>query len=142
MRFSHRGLSRSMAPIWLLMSVVVCAVALQGAYAEATKRKGGGNRGNLAKGAASPTAEWWREIDTGPFISDTILSRRDGEVAALKGIAIKLGAEREVSVVFDTELLAWRAGFDGTVALEGTAWSGSHGGNSHYPSGDGIFFFQ
>src|SRR5688572_33432634 len=104
MRFSHRGLSRSMAPIWLLMSVVVCAAALQGADAAATKRKGGGNRGNLTKGAASPTAQWWREIDTGPFISDTILSQRDGEFSALKGIAITLRSERDVSDFFATEL--------------------------------------
>ena len=109
------------------------------ADAPARKGKEGGGR---AQNSRTPAGGWWREIDTGPFISDTILTQPNGEVAALKGIAIKLGAKRDVSVVFDTELLAWRAGFDGTINLAGTPWDGSHGGNSHYPAGERIFFFQ
>jgi hypothetical protein len=87
-------------------------------------------------------AGWWTEVDTGPFISDTFATAREGEIVALKGIAIKLGAERDASAVFDTELLAWRAGFDGVIQLEGDPWSGNHNPKSHYPAGDGIFYFQ
>src|SRR5689334_4115841 len=93
------------------LSALLLAVAgaVHAADAPAETRKGA-NRGNLARGQAPSSMQWWREIDTGPFISDTILTSREGNVAALKGIAIKLGAARDVSVVFDTELLAWRAG--------------------------------
>src|SRR4051812_6161906 len=104
------------------------------------KRQGGGGKGG--RGGAGTAPQWWREIDTGPFIADTFLNGPTGDVVALKGLAIKLGGARDVSVVFDTELLCWRAGFDGAVLLNGTPWDGAHGGNSHYPAGDAIFFFQ
>lgn len=84
---------------------------------------------------------WWGLIDTGPFISDTIRFSAEGEIAAYKGIAIKVGAQREASLIFDTELLAWRAGIDGAVWLEGTAWSGSHGGSSFIINVDDSIFF-
>src|SRR4051812_48285922 len=61
--------------------------------------------------------QWWQEVDTGPFISDTFRSAVNGPVLALKGLAIKLGHERNVTAVFDTELLAWRTAFDGNIAL-------------------------
>jgi mono/diheme cytochrome c family protein len=127
------------------LQVVIAAASLAiaggifAADAPTQPRKAGGK---AARGAAGQATAWWREIDTGPFIADTILSARDGEVAALKGLAIKLGPARDVSVVFDTELLAWRAGFDGVITLDGTAWSGTHGGNSHYPNGEHLLFFQ
>lgn len=102
------------------------------------RRGGGGGRG----GAGGPqAAAWWNEVDNGPVQADTFLIRRDGEIAALKGLAIKLKG-REASVVFDTELLAMRAGFDGVVQLEGVAWNGSHGGSSYYPVGDSAFLFH
>ncbi len=104
-------------------------------------RKGGGGGGG-GRGGMPVFAQWWNEVDNGPFQADTILIRRDGEVAALKGLAIKLGGAKEASAVFDTEMLAWRAGFDGVIQLEGTAWSGNHGGNSHYPMGESQFFFH
>ncbi|MBL9188754.1 MAG: c-type cytochrome [Opitutaceae bacterium] len=97
--------------------------------------------GDAAK-KQSGRGQWWREIDTGPFISDTIFTAPKGEVAALKGLAIKVGARREATLVFDTELLCWRAGFEGGVLLAGTPWDGGHGGNTHYPPDGGIFFFQ
>ena len=136
-RCSHRV---ALCPVLLLL-VAVLAAGLHAAEGPAQKRKGGGGRGNIAKGQAPASAQWWRVIDTGPFISDTFYFRPD-EVAALKGVAIKLGEKRDVSVVFDTELLAWRAGFDGAVALDGSAWSGNNGGISQLPSGDEIFYFQ
>src|SRR3954468_7812914 len=94
--------------------------------------------------ATNPTpapVPWWREVDTGPFISDTFRSVVNGPVIALKGIAIKLGAARDVTAVFDTELLAWRTSFEGAIALEGTPWSGSHGGSSFVPPGEANMFF-
>lgn len=113
--------------------LALTSVAADAPKAGAAKRGGGQGFG------ATP---WWNEVDNGPFQADTILTTRNGEVAALKGLAIKLGAARDVSVVFDTELLAWRAGFDGVIQLEGTAWSGNHGGASHYPVGEAKFFFH
>ncbi len=108
---------------------------------------GGAATAPPADGAVSgsrnpPRIDWWQAVDNGPFQADTILTRNGGEVVALKGLAIKLGDAREVSVVFDTELLALRAGFDGAVLLEGTAWSGTHANNTHYPKGDERFFFR
>ncbi len=118
-------------------------LAAADAAAPATKAgKGPSPASTKARNTATPTVPWWREIDTGPFIADTFQMAKDGEVVALKGVAIKLGATREASVLFDTELLAWRAGFDGVVLLEGTAWSGSHGGASHVPAGDALLYFQ
>ncbi len=98
--------------------------------------------GNAKKGRGPAASQWWKEIDTGPFIADTIMSADGKDVVALKGLAIKLGAARDVSVVFDTELLAWRGGFEGIIQLDGTPWSGSHGGNTHFPSGSDKFFFR
>ena len=46
--------------------------------------------------AANPKAKWWEQMDTGPFISDTFLGfGPKGDVAVLKGIAIKLGANED-----------------------------------------------
>eukprot|EP01035_Chromulina_nebulosa_P054322 gene54322-74421_t len=81
----------------------------QVAEGQAPKKQGGG-KAQQARGAAG--AQWWREIDTGPFIADTMTTADGKGIVALKGLAIKLGAARDVSVVFDTELLAWRGGFD------------------------------
>ena len=139
MRFLPHRLSFR-AIVVVLSAAIVAALSASAADAPQPKRKGG--EGGRAKQARAMGSQWWREIDTGPFISDTFLTSANGEVAALKGIAIKLGAARDASVVFDTELLAWRAGFDGTVLLNGTPWDGSHGGNSHYPTGPAIFYFQ
>jgi mono/diheme cytochrome c family protein len=94
-------------------------------------------------GDAAWSAEpWWRVVDNGPFQADTIHTHRLGPAAALKGIAIKLGEGGEASVVFDSELLCLRAGFDGAVVLDGAAWSGSHSAGSSYPPGSGKLFFE
>src|SRR5690242_21906129 len=77
----------------------------------------GSKRAEKLRAQNDPSAAWWRQIDNGPFQADTILTGPNGDIAALKGLAIKLGAKREASVVFDTELLAWRAGFDGAIEL-------------------------
>ena len=94
------------------------------------------------KVAANPKASWWDLMDTGPFISDTFLGfGPKGEVAALKGIAIKIGPKENHTVVFDTETLRMVAGFKGTVRLEGTPWSGKHADNSYLPESCEDYFF-
>ena len=119
-----------------LLSLLIAGLPAVGAAADAPRA---GKRAEARLAGATP---WWNEVDNGPFQADTILTGRNGEVAALKGLAVKLGAARDVSAVFDTELLCWRAGFDGVIQLEGTAWSGNHGGNSHYPVAPAAFFFH
>src|SRR4051812_1390892 len=113
-----RVFSRRLAVLCCLVGGVAWTAAA--ADAPVPKRKGG-EGGGRAQQARSTAGQWWREIDTGPFISDTFLDNV-GNVAALKGLAIKIGVQREATVVFDTELLAWRAGFDGAVLLNGTPW--------------------
>jgi mono/diheme cytochrome c family protein len=104
----------------------------------------GKTRGQRAteQAEANPNAKWWELMDTGPFISDTFLDGgAEGEVAALKGIAIKLGPEEDHTVVFDTETLRMVAGFQGRVKLAGTAWSGKHADNSSLPANKMDYFF-
>ncbi|MGJ8696902.1 MAG: DUF6797 domain-containing protein [Verrucomicrobiaceae bacterium] len=91
---------------------------------------------------ANPKLQWWEAMDTGPFISDTFLGfGPKGEVAVLKGIAIKLGARENQSVVFDTETLRMVAGFNGIVKMAGTPWSGVHNDNSFLPEKKKDYFF-
>ncbi|MEM6915257.1 MAG: DUF6797 domain-containing protein [Verrucomicrobiota bacterium] len=94
-----------------------------------------------AKLLQSPDAEWWEIMDTGPFISDTFREFGGGEVAVLKGIAIKLGKNEDHTIVFDTETTRMVAGFRGNVALSGTPWDGRHGGNSSMPAERSDYFF-
>lgn len=92
--------------------------------------------------AENPKLSWWDAMDTGPFISDTFLGfGPKGEVTVLKGIAIKLGEKEDRTVVFDTETLRMVAGFEGTVMLEGTPWSGRHNDNSYLPEKRTDYFF-
>ena len=61
--------------------------------------------------ASDPKAKWWRVMDTGPFISDTFrLFASDGEIGVLKGVALKVGAKEDYTMLFDTEtmrMVAW-----------------------------------
>lgn len=132
---------------WLvaLASLSAATLLAQPQQPVGTGQTKGGKSGKAGKLGSVPGSSrqilWWGLIDTGPFISDTIRFSQEGEIAAFKGIAIKVGPQREASLIFDTELLAWRAGIDGAVALEGTAWSGSHGGTTYLPAGDQRIFF-
>ena len=92
--------------------------------------------------AENPGSHWWEVMDTGPFISDTFKGfGKDGEVAVLKGIAIKLGENEDHTIVFDTETMRMAAGFAGKVALAGTPWDGRHANNSHFPEDASKYFF-
>ncbi|HEY1111192.1 MAG TPA: DUF6797 domain-containing protein, partial [Opitutaceae bacterium] len=126
---------------WLVLSACLAATTAFAQTEQPQAPKAAKGAKQQARAMAGQQTPWWMEIDTGPFISDTMLFSREGEIAALKGIAIKVGAKREASLVFDTELLAWRAGFDGAITLEGTPWNGSHGGATYIPAGDGRIFF-
>ncbi|MEM9018332.1 MAG: DUF6797 domain-containing protein, partial [Verrucomicrobiota bacterium] len=88
-----------------------------------------------------PEAKWWQVMDTGPFISDTFREFGGGDVAVLKGIAIKLGPNEDHTIVFDTETARMVAGFQGNVTLAGTPWDGKHGGNSSMPAERNKYFF-
>ncbi|MCX6953751.1 MAG: hypothetical protein NTV51_16490 [Verrucomicrobia bacterium] len=127
------------ARLRLVLFVLLSAAAIPPGSRAADAPKGGGKRTEARSAGNTP---WWNEVDNGPFQAETIFTGRNGEAAALKGLAIKLGPARDTSVVFDTELLAWRAAFDGVIRLDGTPWSGSHGGNSTYPEGNAQFFFH
>lgn len=101
-------------------------------------------RGEITQDRASRMvdAEWFEIMDTGPFISDTFLAPgAKGEVAVLKGIAIKLGDDENHSLVFDSEMLRMVGGFDGRVTLAGTPWNGNHGGNSYLPENRSAYYF-
>ena len=90
----------------------------------------------------TPNANWWEVMDTGPFISDTFRSfGNEGDIAVLKGIAIKLGEKEDHTVVFDTETMRMVAGFEGNVMPGGTPWDGKHGGNSSLPTELSSYFF-
>lgn len=92
---------------------------------------------------ANPNAKWHEVVDTGLFISDTFLKNGPtGEVAVLKGIAIKVGPNEEHTLVFDSETMRMVAGFKGNVTLAGTPWDGKHGGNSYFPEEASAYFFQ
>jgi len=95
-----------------------------------------------SKLAENPKSQWWEVMDTGPFISDTFrIYGSEGNIAVLKGIAIKLGAEEDQTIVFDTETMRMVAGFSGKVSLGGTPWDGKHGGNSSFPKDQSEYFF-
>jgi len=102
-------------------------------------------RGDRAqvRAAGMDDAQWHEIMDTGPFISDTFRGPGDGaEVLALKGIAIKVGADEDHTYLFDTEMLRMVAGFEGRVSLAGTPWDGHHGGNSHLPAERSRYYFM
>lgn len=134
---------------WLVALGCLTTAALLGQPAQpasnAVSPKGAksGKSGKLGSVPGSArVVPWWALVDTGPFISDTFRFSLEGEFAALKGVAIKVGPQRESTLIFDTELLAWRAGLNGAVRLEGTAWSGSHGGSSFITETEDSIFFM
>ena len=91
----------------------------------------------------NPDLKWSEVMDTGPFISDTFLGfGPKGDVAVLKGIAIKLGPKENYTAVFDTETLRMVAAFKGRVTLQGTPWNGSHVDLSYLPESRKDYFFS
>ena len=69
----------------------------------------------------------WEAMDYGPFLTASIEAAEPRTNIAYKGIAIKLGGDRNESVVFDTDLLRYSAGWTGGfVALKGVVFDGEH----------------
>lgn len=120
-----------------IFGLFIAAVTLSQA-AESTR----GDRAQI-RASAMADAPWYEIMDTGPFISDTFRGPgAGGAVVALKGIAIKVGADEDHTFLFDTEMLRMAAGFEGRVALAGTSWDGKHGGNSYMPAEHSNYFFM
>ncbi|HEX8912824.1 MAG TPA: DUF6797 domain-containing protein [Humisphaera sp.] len=87
-----------------------------------------------ARGAAAAPAKPakpakpWVEMDRGPFMSLTLEAPAPAGNLAYKGIVVPLTADRSASVVFDTDLLRWAAGWrGGFVDWRNIALDGSHG---------------
>ncbi len=79
------------------------------------------------KSAMSENNNRWQQMDHGPFFSATFDPNFPGRNTVPKGIAVRLGKNKEASLLFDTELLrpavAWTGGFvkivDGREGLAG-----------------------
>jgi len=80
----------------------------------------------------------WERMDYGPFLSATI-SAGEGNTA-LKGIAVKLGADdNDATALFDTELLRYAGGWTGGfLNYTGVAFDGAHG---PHPTANGEIVF-
>ena len=73
------------------------------------------------------------------FLSASVLGRYPAGNTTNKGIAIRVGANRDGTMLFDTDLLRWSAGWtEGFVTLAGVAFNGVHGQN---PAIDGKIGF-
>src|SRR5262245_20072786 len=77
----------------------------------------------LAQGNQDPS-----KMDFGPCLAATVTAPWPKDNTALKGLAIRIGAERAATVLFDTELLRVAAAWtDGFLNLNGTPFDGAHG---------------
>lgn len=88
---------------------------------------------------AAVVNEWWKAMDYGPFLSSSVGLGKAREHAAAKGITIRLGAQRQLSVAFDTDLLRMAFGWEGFLRLNGVTFDGGHGG---FPWAEGRVQFQ
>ncbi len=79
-------------------------------------------------------------MDHGPFVSSTISTdpQATSSIFVYKGIAVKVGAEQDAVMVFDTDLLrvahAWTGGF--------LKWYPARDGLQEFPSPDGFSHFE
>ena len=60
-----------------------------------------------------PAGRPWVDVDYGPFMSLTLEAPRPKGNLAYKGVVIPLLPDRSASMVFDTDLLRWSAGWGG-----------------------------
>lgn len=94
-----------------------------------------------------PAPKKWEEMNYGRFLSHTFhnaegKSTLNGKGCATnKGIAVKLGAEGEAAMLFDTDLLRMSGGWTGGfVKLKGVVFEGGHGPNPQPADGAKIVF--
>ncbi len=78
-------------------------------------------------------------MDHGPFVSSTIVADPldPASLIAAKGVAVRVGPEREAVVVFDTDLLRVAAGWTGGFLK----WHPPRDGLELFPSPDGFVHF-
>ena len=83
----------------------------------------------VAWGAGRARAEdRWAEMDYGRFLTASISARAPAKNDAMKGIAIRLGTDREAAICFDQDLLRVSAAWTGKfLNLNGTPFDGGHG---------------
>ena len=76
----------------------------------------------------APPAKPWVDMDYGPFMSFTLEAPRPAGNLAYKGIVIPLRPDRSASMVFDTDLLRWSAGWrGGFIDWRNILYDGTHG---------------
>jgi hypothetical protein len=86
---------------------------------------------------------WYYKMDTGPILSACLTSDYPNDNIAIKGIAIKIGAEKKAGVAFDTDLIRYSAGWtNGWLSIRGVHYDGNHGPHGPKTSGDHIFATQ
>lgn len=102
----------------------------------------------LCVATLSAFAGKWDDMDYGRFLSATFLnaegkSTLDGKgCAANKGVAVKLGADAQAAMLFDTECVRMAGGWTGGwIKLKGVAFDGGHG-PSPGPIDKADVFFQ
>ncbi len=79
------------------------------------------------------------EMDYGPFLNLSVQMPGENPGSTPKGVAVRVGDERQGTVVFDTDLLRCTGGWvGGFIDFKGVAFSGSHGGNPG-PVGQVVF---
>ena len=77
---------------------------------------------------AARAAERWEEMDYGRFLTASITAPKPANNHAMKGIAIRLGADKEAAICFDQDLLRVSAAWTGPfLNLNGTPFDGGHG---------------
>jgi PA14 domain len=79
-------------------------------------------------GSGGSSDAWYYKMDTGRILSASITSAWPEDNIAIKGIAIKLGKEKQAGVCFDTDLLRYSAGWTNSwLSIRGVAYDGAHG---------------
>ena len=83
----------------------------------------------LAAAAPQDEPPPWEAMDYGPFLSTAV--GLPGVAPVHKGIVLRLrtpsGDASDWHAVFDTDLLAWRCAWRGSLVLEGIVFNGPHG---------------
>ncbi len=102
---------------------------------------------SVTASVATAGSDKYRDMDYGRFLSGTF-NNTEGKnslqgtgCATEKGIAIKLGGDKEGSMLFDTDLLRMSGGWTGGfVKLNGVTFDGSHGPNPQPADGSQLIF--